>query len=525
MGNQIGQGSFGVVYVATDKKSGALVRSVVRGRRSINVSTYIDLPPPLNIFRLTPHVHNIFYDGPNQHQQRAIKQIRCRCDGSSGDSSSHRSLIETSNQQFTWDEMKKMRELQSIFRLPYHDHIVQLYEVDRSHQGTISLVMEYMSQGTLLDLMEDQPSHSANGESPPISSVTTKTMLSHHIVRHLVHQILLGVHHLHAHQICHRDLKPENILLGPNYLCKVADFSLARSDDETTIPTSYVSTRWYRAPELLLRSTQYGRPVDIWAIGCIAAELYTRAPLFPGRDECDQLHQIFTAIGTPQSVHWEEGVRLLRALNIRSWQSHMDDLKGNPRNFMVKTLGSHPFFSSENIESKQAVEFLLTLLTLDPAHRIDTNTALRHDYFTDHLALTTTTTAVQLDESLVFQQSRDQRRRQVTQPSNTFHDHEENDKENGGISPLPTHRYKPPVLGRSNRDTTTVISPLNHPHACQTTIDTSPQHRLNIVDVVKDHDKNHVVVVVDGSLEGAPSDAAVRSVLLRHNPYKKGRIR
>ena len=60
MGNQIGQGSFGVVYVATDKKSGALVRFVVRMRRSINVCTlHRFATPPLNIFRLTPHVQHI----------------------------------------------------------------------------------------------------------------------------------------------------------------------------------------------------------------------------------------------------------------------------------------------------------------------------------------------------------------------------------------------------------------------------------------------------------------------------------
>jgi serine/threonine protein kinase len=47
----------------------------------------------------------------------------------------------------------------------------------------------------------------------------------------------------------------------------------------------YVSTRWYRAPEVLLRSPHYGAPIDIFAVGAIMAELYTLRPLFPGNSE------------------------------------------------------------------------------------------------------------------------------------------------------------------------------------------------------------------------------------------------
>jgi len=52
--------------------------------------------------------------------------------------------------------------------------------------------------------------------------------------------------------------------------------------------TDYVATRWYRAPELLL-SANYGKEVDIWAIGCILGELTDGEPLFPGESEVDQL--------------------------------------------------------------------------------------------------------------------------------------------------------------------------------------------------------------------------------------------
>jgi len=84
--------------------------------------------------------------------------------------------------------------------------------------------------------------------------------------------------------VFHRDLKPENLLFYNGHV-KVADFGLSK--DIRSIPphTDYVSTRWYRAPEILLHSTTYNSPVDIFAMGCIAAELYTGQPLFPGRSE------------------------------------------------------------------------------------------------------------------------------------------------------------------------------------------------------------------------------------------------
>lgn len=55
----------------------------------------------------------------------------------------------------------------------------------------------------------------------------------------------------------------------------------------------------YRAPELLLRSTSYNSPVDIFALGCIMTELYTHCPLFPGTNEVDQLNKIVKILGTP----------------------------------------------------------------------------------------------------------------------------------------------------------------------------------------------------------------------------------
>ncbi len=72
----------------------------------------------------------------------------------------------------------------------------------------------------------------------------------------------------------HRDMKPENLLINAKIELKIADFGLAREIRSSPPYTDYVSTRWYRSPEILLKSHNYNSPVDIFALGCIMAELY-----------------------------------------------------------------------------------------------------------------------------------------------------------------------------------------------------------------------------------------------------------
>lgn len=106
----------------------------------------------------------------------------------------------------------------------------------------------------------------------------------------------------------HRDLKPANILLtGPkNDIVKIADFGLARAFSIPIKPyTKDVVTLWYRAPELLLKIDEYATPIDIWAAGCIFAELATKDSLFKGRNEQHQVNEIFRIMGLPREQTWQ----------------------------------------------------------------------------------------------------------------------------------------------------------------------------------------------------------------------------
>ena len=129
----------------------------------------------------------------------------------------------------------------------------------------------------------------------------------------------------------HRDIKPENLLLSVKQInfkgvgdgqagggagittsqIKLADFGLARDARQNTQNmTEYVSTRWYRAPELVMKSRSYSNAIDIFALGAIMTEMLIGRPVFPGRTESDQLTAIVTVLGTPSQAQWPEGHRL-----------------------------------------------------------------------------------------------------------------------------------------------------------------------------------------------------------------------
>ena len=97
-------------------------------------------------------------------------------------------------------------------------------------------------------------------------------------------QTLQGLAYMHKNNYFHWDLKPENLLCY-HQTVKIADFGLAWEINSKPPFTDYVSTWWYRAPEVLLRDTKYGASIDIFGLGAIMAELYTFRPLFPGSSE------------------------------------------------------------------------------------------------------------------------------------------------------------------------------------------------------------------------------------------------
>ncbi|XP_074873648.1 cyclin-dependent kinase 20 isoform X6 [Carettochelys insculpta] len=104
------------------------------------------------------------------------------------------------------------------------------------------------------------------------------------------------------------DLKPANLLISSTGQLKIADFGLARlfSSDDSRLYSHQVATRWYRAPELLYGARRYDEGVDLWAVGCIFAELLNNSPLFPGENDIEQLCCVLRILGTPTQHTWPE---------------------------------------------------------------------------------------------------------------------------------------------------------------------------------------------------------------------------
>jgi mitogen-activated protein kinase 1/3 len=125
-------------------------------------------------------------------------------------------------------------------------------------------------------------------------------------IRYFVCQILRGLRYLHSANVIHRDLKPENILARHDCRLKICDFGLSKVHlEEEETHTQYVTTRWYRAPEIMLNVVNYSKSIDVWSVGCIFAELFTRRPILMGSDYRDQLQKTFDMFGTPTTPELE----------------------------------------------------------------------------------------------------------------------------------------------------------------------------------------------------------------------------
>ena len=191
-----------------------------------------------------------------------------------------------------------------------HPNIVAIKEVIRE-DNTLFFVMEYMS-ANLYECMKDRVKFFSEDQVRNIMYAFIADLITRY-------QLFQGLAYLHKNNIFHRDIKPENLLVKGDSI-KIADFGLARETNSKPPYTEYVSTRWYnfihcmrnryRAPEILLRSRRYNAAVDVWAAGCIMAELMSLIPLFPGSDENDELIKICSVLGTPTCNDWKEGCML-----------------------------------------------------------------------------------------------------------------------------------------------------------------------------------------------------------------------
>ncbi|KAM9986640.1 hypothetical protein ACTFIY_011079 [Dictyostelium cf. discoideum] len=245
-----------------------------------------------------------------------------------------------------WKECIQLREIKALKKLK-HPNIVKLLEIILE-RDELFFVFEYL-ENNLYESIKDR----------------TK-LLPETTIRNIIYQILQALHFMHTNGFFHRDLKPENIMLVGERL-KIADFGLAREIESKPPFTDYISTRWYRAPEVLLRCTYYNAPIDIWAVGAIMAELYSLKPMFPGSSEIDQLFKICTTMGSPTSATWIDGIKLANSMGFTFPNVQPPSI--NPLSTLLPNA------------NQDAIELITDLLQYDPLKRPTPLQALQHRYF------------------------------------------------------------------------------------------------------------------------------------------------
>lgn len=187
---------------------------------------------------------------------------------------------------------------------------------------------------------------------------------------------------MHDNWIMHRDLKTSNLLYSNEGELKICDFGLARKFGSPLLPyTNMVVTLWYRAPELLLGTEVYSTAVDIWAVGCIFAELILGEPLMMGKGELDQIEKVFRILGNPNEQKWPGYSSLKHAKSIKL------NRKCNKNHLRDKIPIAPSGVGDEMYLSDLGADLMNKMLTYSPSERINARDALNHPWFAEEPAM------------------------------------------------------------------------------------------------------------------------------------------
>jgi len=182
----------------------------------------------------------------------------------------------------------------------------------------------------------------------------------------IFYQIVQAIAYLHSKNILHRDLKPKNILMTEDGVPRIADFGWARKMDLLNCKyTQGVVTLYYRAPEILLGAVEYSREIDIWALGCIFAEIFLGRTLFKGDSEIDQIFKIFQILGTPSEEHFP------CVLQYKNFKTCFPTWHKVPLRTVCSDL------------NEDGIDLLEKMLCYDPLERISAASILSHKFFCD----------------------------------------------------------------------------------------------------------------------------------------------
>lgn len=256
------------------------------------------------------------------------------------------------------DSQRTFREVMLLQELNGHNNIIRLLNVIKA-QNNLDLYL-------IFDYMEAD-----------VFNVIRAGILQDIHKQYIIYQTLKALKFIHSADIIHRDLKPSNIFINSDSRVKLGDFGLARTlssgpNSYGMIVTEYVATRWYRAPEMLLKSVNYGKPIDMWSVGCILYELIVGRPLFPGKSTRDMITLVFEVTGLPDEEEYE-AVR--QECEIPILYNELKSQLGKIRK--QKNLNS---LIGNYCKDPNAIDLMTKLLQFNPKNRLTAEEALEHPF-------------------------------------------------------------------------------------------------------------------------------------------------
>jgi len=234
----------------------------------------------------------------------------------------------------------------SLLKELRHANIVTLHDIVHTEKS-LTLVFEYLDKD-LKQYMDD-----------------CGAILAMNNVKLFLFQLLRGLAYCHSRRILHRDLKPQNLLINERGELKLADFGLARAKSvPTKTYSNEVVTLWYRPPDVLLGSTEYSTPIDMWGVGCIFYEMASGRPLFPGSTVEDELHLIFKVLGSPTDKSWP-GI------------NKNEDLI----NYKFPLYAAEPMVARAPRLDPDGIDLVCSFLLYEARRRMSARSAMHHPYF------------------------------------------------------------------------------------------------------------------------------------------------
>ena len=260
-------------------------------------------------------------------------------------------------------DKKLSREFEILSKIKDCDYVVKLLDAFYSENNDGKVIQNLVFEFVTNNLENFIDTHHKKKKHIPIEQI-----------RLITKQMLLGLNYCHKKNIVHRDLKPENVLLTDDGNVKLCDFGSSKCIDEKKGITStpYTVSRYYRAPELILGKLDYNSKIDIFATGCIIAELFMLTPLFPGKTEGLEIFEHICLLGNPGKEYFEQFPLP------KNYIEYFEQFVVDDTARLDKVINQSGFYNQKDIN--EATDLILHMLHWDVNKRYSAEQCLKHPF-------------------------------------------------------------------------------------------------------------------------------------------------